>query len=246
MATVFKPYNENLHKIGLLEQKDAVAIDRELFTTYQYSVDQGLEVSGMSVAQIIADNYPKKAETDKVLICNGPGMNGGDGFVAARHLLAFGLHPVVFCPKRANTPILNRVSNQIAAHGIPVLDALPSPAEISAEYSVVLDCLFGFSFKPPVRKPYDDILRSLVQVTAPIVSVDFPSGWHLEKGPGEVPEDMKLQPEALISLICPKLGSEFFCGKHHFIAVRFVPRELLNKFGLDRPTFPGTKDYVEV
>ena len=41
---------------------------------------------------------------------------------------------------------------------------------------VILDAIFGFSFQPPIRAPFDSALRLLAASGLPIVSVDVPSG----------------------------------------------------------------------
>ena len=60
--------------------------------------------------------------------------------------------------------------------GIEFLPQLPLPEEIDKEYHVVMDAIFGFSFKGAVRAPFDDILSTLRRVKTPICSVDVPSG----------------------------------------------------------------------
>lgn len=54
-----------------------------------FSVDQLMELAGLSVASSILAEYPP-SEYSRVLIVAGPGNNGGDGLVAARHLYHFG------------------------------------------------------------------------------------------------------------------------------------------------------------
>lgn len=54
-----------------------------------FSVDQLMELAGLSVACSIADVYGPD-NFPRVLIICGPGNNGGDGLVAARHLHHFG------------------------------------------------------------------------------------------------------------------------------------------------------------
>jgi NAD(P)H-hydrate epimerase len=49
-----------------------------------------MELAGLSVATAIAKTYPPlNNESTSVLVCCGPGNNGGDGLVAARHLKLF-------------------------------------------------------------------------------------------------------------------------------------------------------------
>jgi len=52
-----------------------------------------------------------------------------------------------------------------------------SQAEVIDEaYSVVIDAIFGFSFKGSVREPFGSILDVLKKTTVPIASIDIPSG----------------------------------------------------------------------
>ena len=85
---------------------------------------------------------------------------------------------------------------------------------------VILDAIFGFSFKPPVRAPFDEILPILNETRLPIVSVDIPSGWDVENGNVS---GVGLHPNVLISLTAPKEGVKDFTGKH-FLGGRFVPK----------------------
>ena len=73
-------------------QEDAQKIDLELFNEYHFSLDQLMELAGLSVAEAVATCYSKEKlsrERPRVLIVCGPGNNGGDGLVAARHLMSY-------------------------------------------------------------------------------------------------------------------------------------------------------------
>lgn len=72
-----------------LRQDEAQKIDQELFNEYSFSVDQLMELAGLSVAVALTKAYPRGETHPNVLVCSGPGNNGGDGLVAARHLKMF-------------------------------------------------------------------------------------------------------------------------------------------------------------
>ncbi|CAK9027895.1 Protein phosphatase 2C homolog 2 (PP2C-2) [Durusdinium trenchii] len=65
-------------QITLLGQEEAIAIDEELMSTPGFSVDQLMELAGLSVASAVVEAYP---DLRRVLILCGPGNNGGDGLV---------------------------------------------------------------------------------------------------------------------------------------------------------------------
>ena len=50
----------------LLNQKEAIDIDQELFNEYGFSVDQLMELAGLSCAHAISDAYNDKVNTTKV------------------------------------------------------------------------------------------------------------------------------------------------------------------------------------
>ena len=54
-----------------------------------------MENAGASVAEFVAQRWPKFAQRRIVVFC-GKGNNGGDGFVVARHLLELGAKPEVY------------------------------------------------------------------------------------------------------------------------------------------------------
>jgi len=85
---------------------------------------------------------------------------------------------------------------------------------------VILDAIFGFSFKGPVRAPFDSALDLITESKLPIVSVDIPSGWDVEEGNAA---GVGLNPNVLVSLTAPKLGVKSFTGRH-FLGGRFIPK----------------------
>ncbi len=47
---------------------------------------------------------------------------------------------------------------------------------IDEAYNLVIDAIFGFSFKGAVREPFGSILNVMKKTTVPIASIDIPSG----------------------------------------------------------------------
>nr|CAG4635649.1 EOG090X0AXR [Artemia franciscana] len=230
-----------MSKMKYLCQKEAIAIDEELFNVYRFSVDQLMELAGLSSATAIAKCYPDKK---RVLICVGPGNNGGDGLVAARHLKMFGFIPSIFYPKRTDKPLYTNLTNQCKMMGINFVEEFPSEQTIQKQADIVVDALFGFSFKPPVRPQFQPILETLSKTSIPLCSIDIPSGWDVEEGPNnEIPS---LSPELVISLTAPKICMKKFNGKYHFLGGRFVPNALKEKYGLELPEYPGTECIVKL
>lgn len=233
--------------VKLLGQEEAINVDLELFNEYKFSVDQLMELAGLSCAHAIAKCYPDAAN---ILVCCGPGNNGGDGLVAARHLQLLGFNPSIFYPKRTNKELYNNLVNQCRMMDIYFLEEMPSLSTLNRDYSVIVDALFGFSFKPPVRENFLPIMAALYQTSTPIASVDIPSGWDVETGPienveGEA-ETPCLKPDLLISLTAPKKCAEFFTGKHHYLGGRFVPKRMAAKYSLDLPPYPGRETCVKL
>jgi NAD(P)H-hydrate repair Nnr-like enzyme with NAD(P)H-hydrate epimerase domain len=95
-----------------------------------------MELAGQAVAHAVITTYPispEAVEAPKVLVICGPGNNGGDGLVAARHLVLAGWAPTVVYPKMpTNNPLFPALVTQCKMSGIPVLSEMPPPSTAAA------------------------------------------------------------------------------------------------------------------
>ncbi|KAI5091111.1 NAD(P)H-hydrate epimerase precursor [Silurus meridionalis] len=225
--------------IKFLGQEEAQKIDEELFSEYSFSVDQLMELAGLSCATAVTKAYPLQSLLKfppSVLVICGPGNNGGDGLVCARHLKLFGYDPAVLYPKRPNKQLFQNLTTQCEKMEIPLLSEMPEANEVDEIYNVVIDAVFGFSFKGAVREPFATILSTLKKISVPIASIDVPSGWDVEKGASD-----GIQPDLLVSLTAPKKAASHFQGRYHYLGGRFVPPALDKKYNLNLPQYPGTE-----
>jgi len=71
--------------------------------------------------------------------------------------------------------------------------------------------------------------------------VIYLSGWDVEK---EDPDG--IQPEVLISLTAPKFCAASFKGKAHYLVGRYVPPDLIRKYQLILPDYPGPEMCVDL
>ncbi|VDN41698.1 unnamed protein product [Gongylonema pulchrum] len=133
-----------------------------------------MELAGLSCAHAVARSYDK----GKVLVLSGPGNNGGDGLVCARHLKLLGFEPSILYPKQSKSELMRRLVTQTTKMGISYLDESDAkePADLKNNFSLVIDALFGFSFKPPLRPPFDQIIDVVNKSSLPVFAVDIPSG----------------------------------------------------------------------
>nr|CDS29141.1 apolipoprotein A I binding protein [Hymenolepis microstoma] len=126
--------------------------------------------------------------------------------------------------------------------GIAFLSYIPSDVSIlESSYDLIVDALFGFGFRPPLRPEFDDVIQRIASLKVPLASIDVPSGWEINERTET--EDV-LQPDCLISLTAPKICALRFTGRYHFLGGRFVPPILANKYNLCLPQYPGASPVV--
>ncbi|KAL0711644.1 hypothetical protein Bca4012_018622 [Brassica carinata] len=244
LSTKSIPIMQDSTSVSYLSQREAAEIDETLMGPLGFSVDQLMELAGLSVATSVAEVY-KPSEYSRVLAICGPGNNGGDGLVAARHLHHFGYKPSICYPKRTPKSLYTGLVTQLESLSVPFVSVDDLPEDLSKDFDVIIDAIFGFSFHGAPRPPFDDIIRRLLslQKRPVIVSVDIPSGWHVEEGDNE---GGGIKPDMLVSLTAPKLCAKRFCGPHHFLGGRFVPPSVAEKYKLELPSYPGTSMCVRI
>jgi NAD(P)H-hydrate epimerase len=233
-----------VHEIttGYLSAADAYALDQDLMQTPGYTLDQLMELAGLSVAEAVVQVVPP---VSRILLICGPGNNGGDGLVAARHLVLFGHEAVIVYPKRSNRePHYVNLVKQCEDMGIVIMDELPK--DIFNNYDAMVDAIFGFSFQGTPREPFQSILETMMTIqnnhNIPIISVDVPSGWDVDEGDVS---STGFSPQVLVSLTAPKNSSKGFLGRH-FCGGRFLPPKLAAKYNIQMPNYPGVAQVVEL
>lgn len=228
-----------------LSAKSAFQLDQELMSTGEFSIDQLMEIAGLAVAQVIHKEYPPPPpnssssstnSSSKILVLVGPGNNGGDGLVAARHLKLWGSYdPIIFYPKKSKSnPLYGRLIKQLQDLDVEELSTLEEVKHLldkrNSGVSVIIDALFGFSFKPPLRPPFDDLIGYLStnnESLPPIVAVDIPSGWDVDDGPVGV----DIGASCLVSLTAPKPAALKFKGAH-YLGGRFINPHIAEKYDI--------------
>lgn len=117
-----------------------------------------------------------------VLVLAGPGNNGGDGFVVARHLKqSWHQVRVAFSGDRAKlSEDAGNAFDAWQAAGGETSTELPEPA--LASFGLVVDALFGIGLERALAGRYADWVARVNSSNAPVLAVDIPSGLHADSG----------------------------------------------------------------
>ncbi len=127
-----------------------------------------MEHAGGAAASAIAARWsPRPA----AILC-GPGNNGGDGFVVARHLAAAGWPVRVFL-LAARESLQGDAARHAARWSGPIEQLTPS---LPANTALVVDALFGAGLARPVDGVARDAIAQLAERHLPVVAIDVPSG----------------------------------------------------------------------
>jgi hydroxyethylthiazole kinase-like uncharacterized protein yjeF len=173
-----------------------------------------MENAGKSAAEILMEYMSKqhvksRLEVHEILVLVGPGNNGGDGLVMARHLEQWGAQISTYRWKE----------QQLTVHGreIPAEDT-PQELESVIQYAgYILDALLGTGRSRPLPNSMRSLLGRVHQVREKradlrVIAIDLPTGLNADTGevdPGTIPVDVT------ITLACPKQGFFFFPGREY-------------------------------
>jgi NAD(P)H-hydrate epimerase len=138
------------------------------------SIAELMEHAGHAVAREIAKRWPAQA----VLVLCGPGDNGGDGFVAARHLADAGW--AVTVAQLSSRATLRGAARENADRWAGPIAAI-EPGLLAA-HPLVVDALFGAGLNRALEGAAREILAAAAALGLTIVAVDIPSGVQGDTG----------------------------------------------------------------
>ena len=137
-----------------------------------------MERAGLAAAELARDVAGGNGKA--VLVLAGPGNNGGDAFVLARHLKQWYFKvSVVFAgdEKKLSAEAASALRAWRAADGT-VSEAPPA----AREWGLVVDGVFGIGLEREVAGPYAEWLAAINRLGAPILAIDVPSGLQSDTG----------------------------------------------------------------
>jgi ADP-dependent NAD(P)H-hydrate dehydratase / NAD(P)H-hydrate epimerase len=204
-----------------------------------------MENAGRAVAQEVAGRFP---DQETVVVLCGPGNNGGDGFVAARHLMERGYKVRLGFDGDAT-----RLPKDAAAMAKRFAGSHePLRPEILAGADVVVDALFGAGLARPVEGKLAALIESVNASGIPVVAVDVPSG--IDGSTGEV-RGVAVRAAATITFFRLKPGHFLLPGRTHCGEIRLAdigipagvlatiaPKTFANEPALWLARFPWPRD----
>jgi NAD(P)H-hydrate epimerase len=164
-----------------------------------------MENAGAAAAREILAMFDDPANA-RVCIVAGPGNNGGDGFVVARHLFNSGLAvELVICGSseriagdaKANFDIVQKM-------GLPIHPADDEKiASCIASANLIVDALLGTGTAGPPRAPIRSVIAALNASKKTIVALDIPSGLDCDTGE---PLEITVRADLTITFAANKRG----------------------------------------
>ncbi len=147
-----------------------------------------MEAAGaMAAREIDQSFFPELARGMTAVAC-GPGNNGGDGLVVARHLHSAGHRDLaVFLLTDKGSELFNLQLDRVRRQGIRVVNLAENPQKMeqlrSAE--LIVDALFGIGLKRRLQDEYARLVDVMNSSKKPIASLDLPSGLDGDTGRAE-------------------------------------------------------------
>ena len=143
-----------------------------------------MENAGASVAKYLSEKF-RDISSKKILVLAGLGNNGGDAFVAARHLASFGSEVKVVLlgnpdkiktdEARMNWAILEKMNSidLVIASDVSGLDL---------KADIVIDGILGTGIFGKIREPYASGIDMINKLKGFKIAIDVPSGLDPDTG----------------------------------------------------------------
>ncbi len=204
-----------------------------------------MENAGRAVAEELSRRYP---DAGVVAVLCGPGNNGGDGFVAARHLMEKGYKVRLGFDGDAA-----RLPQDAAAMAKRFAGArAPLHSDILSGADVVVDALFGAGLARPIEGKLAALIDSVNASGLPVVAVDVPSG--IDGTTGKM-RGAAIHAAATVTFFRLKPGHFLLPGRSHCGDIRLAdigipesvlakisPKTFANEPALWLAQFPWPKD----
>ena len=201
-----------------------------------------MKKAGNQVFKFIEKNFKKKS----VIILCGPGNNGGDGFVIAKHLFEKGYFVDVYTYIRKNT------YKGDALKAFKEFEGETKPINLFKlkKDALVVDALFGIGLKRNIKGILSTVIKKINKSKNSVISVDIPSG--VCSNTGDILGNA-IKADFTITFHRKKIGNivgygKIFCGKVKVVDIGFNKKEIKSRYKENIPDiwkkyFPWKKTF---
>ena len=209
-----------------------------------------MENAGRGCAEFIMSEYGDQCAKGVALLC-GPGNNGGDGFVIARHLFQHGIKAHIFSlapvEKFKGDALVNyKIAKNLNIPFSEILseaDADPLKEALKKGFGLIVDAIFGTGLSREVSGRFARAIDAANSSCLPIVAIDIPSG--LSGLTGQV-LGIAIKAAATCTMALPKTGLVTspgfeYTGRLHVVEIG-IPRQAVRE--ADISSFLITKEYA--
>jgi NAD(P)H-hydrate epimerase len=154
-----------------------------------------MENAGHGTADLLVQRFGKSLKNKKIVAVCGSGNNGGDAFVACRHLAAYHANNItailLTSPRKIHTHEAKtnwRIISKMGSIRKILMTSRPSrvlnPAiEVAIrEADIIMDGIIGTGVKGSIKEPYSSAFDKISQSNAFVLAIDIPSGLDPDTG----------------------------------------------------------------
>ena len=164
---------QNIHRSGIFLSEEMRKFEKLNFlekSSYSF-----MKKAGHEVFKFIKDNFKKR---QSIIVLCGPGNNGGDGFVIAKHLKDSGYKIKVYTFADTNK---YRGDALRAWKNFKGITKKVSFFKLEKN-TLIIDALFGIGLKRNISGKLEKIFKLINKSNNSVVSVDIPSGVSSDTG----------------------------------------------------------------
>jgi NAD(P)H-hydrate epimerase len=170
-----------------------------------------MENAGHGLADFIILKFRGKLRGKRIVAICGTGNNGGDGFVAARHLSYYYGASVQLIllgfandlrteEAKINWQIIQKMDSIEVITGNEINDKIKKTIEYA---DLIIDGIFGTGIRGEIREPHSSAIKIINTSKAYVVSVDVPSGIDPNTGRAQ---DVSVRADATVTFHRMKIG----------------------------------------
>lgn len=207
-----------------LTREQVREIDRRSLEEYGIPGIVLMENAGRGCASLLMRFNPERQLT--TILC-GPGNNGGDGFVIARHLHNHGWPVQIYT--------LEGFMPHDAETNFAIVQKMHLPMQPITAWNPttgwIVDALFGTGLTRALGKPIDAIVEAVNSSGLPVLAVDIPSGLHCDSGH---PLGSTIRAFHTATFVAMKKGFQHpqaheWTGEIHIVDIG-APRQLIDEY----------------